>query len=253
MPYARNGDVLVHFEDFEGPQAAPVVALVFGIGMPLQEWVDFGYVERLRDSFRVVAIEPRGHGRSSCPREPDAYELGHMASDIRTVLDGLEIPRVIVWGYSLGAKIALAFASSAPDRIEGMVLGGFEPHSEVDPSNDVVAATLARGGAAWRDLWQQMFDVPPATADRLARADTRALRALRQAEGGWETLADAPRRITAPCLLYAGEHCFFRDAVRDMAGRFADARLVERNGANHFELMPDSGWICAHVRALFSA
>lgn len=249
MPHARNGDTRVRFEELGGPRDAPALALVFGFGMTLHEWAEFGYVARLQDRFRLVAIEPRGHGGSSSPRAPEAYRLDDLASDVLAVLDHLELSRALVWGYSLGAKIALALAAARPERVSGLVLGGLELRAAGEPRGDLVTDTLARGGDAWRALWQQMFAVPPATAERLARVDAPALIALRRAEFAWDSLADAARRVAAPCLLYAGEACFFRDATRDAARLFARSRYVERAGANHFAVMLEAAWICREVAA----
>lgn len=252
--YIDHGEVSIHYEEFGGGQGQdqPVLVLVFGFSMSNQDWVDFGYVDKLRSQFRVIAVEPRGYGSSTCPPEAQAYQLEHMAADVRAVLDCLDIPQAIVWGYSLGAKIVLAMAKSSPERIQGMILGGFEFHSEVDLSNDVVTETLGHGGQAWRDLWKQLFEVPEPMADRLAQADVRALLSLREAEKHWPSLEDAPAEINVPVLLYAGEHCFCRDEMKGMTRLFTGSSYMEKIGANHFQIMPLADWICDPVIKRFA-
>lgn len=251
MPHARNDLVFVSFDDYGSPEK-PALVLIFGFGMSMLDWFDFGYVERLRDHFRVVTVEPRGHGASTAPTDPSAYALSAMSSDIRAVLNHLHLDRAVLWGYSLGAKMALAFAGSDPERVAGLVLGGFEPHSEVDLSGDLVADRLSEGGEAWRALWQQMVDLPTATGERLIRSNTRGLLALRQAEADWPGLAAVPAKLSVPCLLYAGENCFFRAATSALKSLFSDGRYFERQGRNHFDLMLDPAWICDQVIASFS-
>ncbi|MGG4095266.1 alpha/beta fold hydrolase [Paenibacillus lautus] len=241
--YIKNGEITIHYETFGYHQGGPTLVLVFGFSMSIQDWVDFGYVDKLEKHFKLVAIEPRGHGRSSCPIDPSAYQLDFLVSDVRTVIEHLNLPKAVIWGYSLGAKIALALSESFSDKISGLVLGGCELHSFVDLSNDIVTDTLMLGGIAWRDLWQQLFEVPKNMAERLTQVNTNALLSLRKVEKDWPSLAGIPQKITSPVLLYAGELCFSRDDMRTMSRLFVNSELMEMKGANHFELMPAVDWI----------
>lgn len=252
MSYASNDRIRVSYDDV-GDREKPALVLTFGFGMSSRDWFELGYVARLLPFFRLIAIEPRGHGDSTAPIQEQQYALPMMVSDIRAVLDHLSIPRAIMWGYSLGAKITLAFAGAHSDRVSGLVLGGLELHSSVDLTDDVVTSTLRRGGRAWRALWQRMVELPTGMSARLSRVDVAALIALRRAEAHWPSLADVPSTIAVPCLLYAGEHCFFRSATAAMEHSFPHARYIERQGRNHFAVMLDADWICDEVIASFAA
>ncbi|MXR35411.1 alpha/beta fold hydrolase [Craterilacuibacter sinensis] len=251
MPYVHHDTLAIHYQVWGQPER-PALALVFGFGMSARDWLDFGYIAALQTHFYLIAIEVRGHGDSSAPHHPGDYALPAMASDIAAVLDQLTIARATLWGYSLGAKMVLAYAAAQPDRVAALVLGGCEMHAKVDLDNDVVSQALAQGGQAWCSLWQQMFDVPTPLAARLQQADTASLLALRQAEARWPDLSDAPARLAMPCLLYAGEHCFYRAATAAMAEAFPNSRYLQRSGRTHFDLMPDSAWICHEVIASFA-
>lgn len=246
MPYINNNNIAVRYE-LAGDETNPPLVLIFGISMSCQDWFELGYVSELASSFRIVCVDPRGHGASTRPIEFDDYALEEMASDIEAVIDGLGLKNPILWGYSLGAKIALAVADRSPSAYRGLILGGFEPHSVVDLDNDLVAATFAQGPEAWLSLWRQMFDVPRGMAERLAKCDTKALHALRLAEATWPSLAQTPDNIEIPVLLYAGEHCFFQRTTAGMVGQFRDVRYIEHPGRNHFDLMTESSWISREV------
>jgi pimeloyl-ACP methyl ester carboxylesterase len=231
----------------------PPLLLVFGFGMSQEDWAALGYVGLLARHFQVIAVSPRGHGRSSKPRAAADYALAAIAADLLAVLDVLAVPRALVWGYSLGAKFALALAAQAPERVAGLVLGGFEPASEVNLEDDLVTDTLRRGGAAWRALWGRLAAFPAAMSARLEACDAAALLALREAEAGWGSLETVIDALRVPCLLYAAEHCFARQAVLAASRRIAGARYLERAGADHFSLIPDAGWIVAEVVATFGS
>jgi pimeloyl-ACP methyl ester carboxylesterase len=251
MSNVLNGLFSIHYQEFGAPHK-PVLVLIFGISMTMDDWLDFSYIEYLQQHFRLIVIEPRGHGQSATPHLAKDYVLSAMAADISTVLNQLQIQKALVWGYSLGAKIALAWAGSAPERVYGLILGGFELHSIVDLSDDLVSSTLERGGNAWLALWQQMFTVPNGLGERLKQANTLALMALRQAEAAWPNLAEHAAKLSTPCIIYAGEYCFYRHACAEMKILFPNAIYLERAGKNHFDLMPDAKWICDEVIARFA-
>jgi pimeloyl-ACP methyl ester carboxylesterase len=252
MPHINNNNIAVRYE-VAGDETKPVLVLIFGISMSCEDWFELGYIAELASSFRIVCVDPRGHGDSTRPLNSGDYALEKMASDIEAVIDGLELQNPILWGYSLGAKIALAAAGKNPSGYRGLILGGFELHSVVDVDDDLVAETFAQGPQAWLSLWRQMFDVPRGMAERLAVSDTKALHALRRAEARWPSLAGTPDKIEVPVLLYAGEHCFFRDATARMANQFPDVRYIEHPGRNHFDLMTESSWITREAINNFTA
>lgn len=70
--------------------------------------------------FRVTLYDQRGHGSSSLP--PSGYTTGHLADDLRQLLDALEIPRAHLVGHSLGGAVALHLAAEHPDRVASLVI-----------------------------------------------------------------------------------------------------------------------------------
>lgn len=122
MPYVKNDDVLVRYETFGDETNLPLV-LIFGISMTCEDWLELGYISGLAKEFHVVCVEPRGHGLSTCPTNSSSYALPKMASDIETVINTLDLVNPLVWGYSLGAKIALAAAVQNPEAYRGLIWG----------------------------------------------------------------------------------------------------------------------------------
>ena len=48
--------------------------LVAGTFLAARDWRDLGYVEALARRWRVINVDPLGHGDSDAPHDPDAYE-----------------------------------------------------------------------------------------------------------------------------------------------------------------------------------
>ena len=71
-------------------------------------------------SFRVVAFDNRGAGRTEKPDVP--YTIGLMAQDAVALMDVLSLERANVLGISMGGRIALELALSCPGRVGRLVL-----------------------------------------------------------------------------------------------------------------------------------
>jgi pimeloyl-ACP methyl ester carboxylesterase len=103
----------------QGPAAGPAVIMLHGYS---DSSFSFSRVLPLLPStVRAVALDQRGHGRSSRGAE---YSLESMARDVIAVMDALEIPTATVVGHSMGSFVARCAAALAPTRVRRLVLLG---------------------------------------------------------------------------------------------------------------------------------
>lgn len=77
-------------------------------------------LEHFSDSFHVVAIDRRGHGRSDQPI--DGYSTDRHARDLLSVLDNEAIASAVLVGHAGGCPSVLEFAARHPQRCRGLVL-----------------------------------------------------------------------------------------------------------------------------------
>jgi pimeloyl-ACP methyl ester carboxylesterase len=92
-------------------------------------WVNTLWVKTLTDAgYRVVALDNRGHGRSTKFYDPADYDTGRMAEDARGLLDHLGVARAHVMGYSMGARITAYLTLLHPDRVRSALFGGLGIH-----------------------------------------------------------------------------------------------------------------------------
>jgi 2-succinyl-6-hydroxy-2,4-cyclohexadiene-1-carboxylate synthase len=87
-------------------------------------------VPYLRDDYRPLAIDLRGHAKSGRPQT--GYHIDEMARDVAAVMAHLEIERAHIVGSSLGAEVGLSLAASDPERAISLVCDG-ALHSEYGP------------------------------------------------------------------------------------------------------------------------
>lgn len=71
------------------------------------------------NDFRVVTLDLPGHGDSGMNRKPWTV-LGY-ARDVKTVVEALDLERVILIGHSMGGPVSLEAARLMPDRVIGIV------------------------------------------------------------------------------------------------------------------------------------
>jgi pimeloyl-ACP methyl ester carboxylesterase len=71
---------------------------------------------------RVITVDLLGHGQSDRPRDMWRYSMSIFGEQIVGLMDHLGLEQAVVMGTSLGANTALEIASSAPERLRGMVI-----------------------------------------------------------------------------------------------------------------------------------
>jgi len=137
MPITAANDIEICYESF-GPDDAPPVLLVMGLGAQMTAWSP-GFVSELLDrGFRVIRYDNRDVGLStkSTGDIPDVmalyasyavgnpieapYSLSLLAADGIGLLDALDIPAAHVVGASMGGMIVQMMAIEHPDRVISM-------------------------------------------------------------------------------------------------------------------------------------
>src|SRR5687767_4605080 len=228
----------------DGPAHAPVVVLAHSLGVTHRLW-DATAAE-LRDRFRVLRYDVRGHGASAVPAGP--YTVEQMAGDVRELLDRLGIETAHVVGMSMGGLIAMAFALAAPARTRSLVLcdttacygPGVTPmwddRIRVAETEGMTDELVERTMAIWftAGFRERHADIVDSVRAMLKATDPRGYAASIRAIG-WVDLRDRIRAIVAPTLVVVGE----KDPgtpvtmARDIHERIAGSRLVVLQGAMH--------------------
>ncbi|MFI2207536.1 alpha/beta fold hydrolase [Streptomyces sp. NPDC020192] len=111
----RVGDVELH--TVQGGAGRPV--LLVG-GWP-QNWYVWRFVmPRLAEHFRVIAVDPRGVGRSDKPH--GGYDTGTVAAELVALVRTLGHERFSLVGHDVGMWIGYALAADHGDAVERLAL-----------------------------------------------------------------------------------------------------------------------------------
>ncbi len=107
----------IRFSD-EGPNNAPVVMMSHSLSAELGMWDP--QIDALKDDYRIIRFDTRGHGGSSAPVGP--YTLEMLADDAIGLMDALELMSVHWVGLSMGGMIGQTVALKAPERLKSLTL-----------------------------------------------------------------------------------------------------------------------------------
>ena len=109
---------------FDGPEGAPVLAFVHGLGSSLHQFA--AQAERFGDRYRVLLLSLRGHGGSSnpTPATTDAYTPATLARDVAALLDQLGVASLHYAGNSLGGLIGYELLRGQPSRLRSLTTFG---------------------------------------------------------------------------------------------------------------------------------
>ncbi len=110
-------DIQLNF--IEQGQGQPMV-LLHGNGENSSYFVH--QIAHFSKSYRIIAIDTRGHGQS--PRGERPFAIKQFAEDLKDFLDARNITKAVILGFSDGGNIALEFALKYPERVEKLILNG---------------------------------------------------------------------------------------------------------------------------------
>jgi 2-succinyl-6-hydroxy-2,4-cyclohexadiene-1-carboxylate synthase len=206
------------------------------------------------EDYETLAVDLPGHGRSVGEAGAVGRDFDGCLDDLAATLASAGHARAHWLGYSMGARLALAFAVRHPERVASLVLVGGRAGIE-DPDErearrradeDLAARIEARGVDAFVDEWlaqpllasQRRLGPDFVAAERRARVgnDARELAAsLRSLGPGVQPpLFDFLPALQVPVLLVAGAlDGRFVDLARDLARRLPQAEVCRVADAGH--------------------
>lgn len=229
--------------DYGGPENGEQVILLHGLLGSSRNWQSLARL--LAERYHVTALDLRNHGSS--PHSP-IMDYAHMAADVSECLQGR---RAHVIGHSMGGKVAMRLACTAPDSVKSLTVIDIAPRAYP---------------ARWQAEFAAMQRLPVerlrsrAEAEELLESDISdwAFRKflvtnLERAEGGgfrwlinldtlvrslpalFQQMPETGMRYTGPTLFATGSRSRFVDDSDHPHIRsfFSDCRIEEIQDAGH--------------------
>ncbi len=231
--YAAVNDIAMYYE-IHG-EGEPVL-LMHSIAASIEQLADV--IPQLAQDHQVIAVDFRGHGRTTDAGQPLSYEL--MASNMVALLDQLGIDAVDIVGNKDGGIIGLVMATEYPERVKSLVAAsanwspaGFQPWFV-----DYVKGMTLDGWDAMAGEMYRTVAPDPSIMPVMLEKDRFLL--LTRPDFSLEKLST----ITVPVLVLAGadEDVLEIAHVEEMAAAIPNATLVLLSEAGHNALteQPDA-------------
>lgn len=241
----------------EGPEDAAVLVMANSLGTTPRMWED--QAPALRERFRLLRYDHRGHGGSPVP--PGPYSIEDLGRDVLALLDRLGIERFSFCGLSVGGLVGMWLASEAPERVERLVLcctaARFAPPEQWDERAKTVRA---QGVVAIADAVLERWFTQPFRESRpgtVAWAGGMLRNTPAEGYAGCcEAIRDADMRerlgaISAPTLVIAGaeDPAAPVDQAESIRDSIPDARLAVIEGAAHIANVEQPGPVTREILA----
>lgn len=258
MPFIYANGICLRYR-LEGKPGAPVLVLSNSLGTNLSMWEP--QVSALRDEFRILRYDTRGHGLSAAA--PGPYTQEQLGKDILALMDAIEIPQARFCGLSMGGQVGIWLGANAPYRFTRLVLADTAAHiGNPEIWNARIAAIRAGGmpavvsGTIDRWFTQKFIAQSPDVIASVRRMilDTPPQGYIACCEAIRETdLTDQASRITAPTLVISGTHDPATSPAqgRLLASMIRGARYLEFD-ASHLSSIEAAPQFTAAVREFCS-
>lgn len=122
----KNGFNIAYVDEGKG---AETIIFIHGLGSYLPAWKK--NIEELKASYRCIAIDLPGYGKSS--KEPHSGLMSLYAGVVNELVAELNLGKVYLAGHSMGGQISITTSLLYPDIVKGLVLAapaGFERFTE---------------------------------------------------------------------------------------------------------------------------
>lgn len=120
MAHLQRQDYHLHYETMGLDRDTTALILLNGTLQTTIYWR--AIAKELGEHFHVVTYDAQSQGKSGLGSRPLSLSLH--GEDLMALIDHLGIGRAYLVGLSHGARLALHFAASAPDRVHGLLLSG---------------------------------------------------------------------------------------------------------------------------------
>ena len=116
MKIKANG-IRINYQ-IDGPERAPWLIFSNSLATSLAMWDE--QAAALKDRFRVLRYDQRGHGGTEAPAGRYAFDT--LVDDALALMDAVGIPKATFAGLSMGGATALGLAERHPDRFERIIV-----------------------------------------------------------------------------------------------------------------------------------
>jgi pimeloyl-ACP methyl ester carboxylesterase len=237
--------------------SGPAVVMIHGNAGSIEDF-ELGVIQALALSYRVIAVDRPGHGKSDRPNET-TVNVEYQARLLHQVLLSLGVTQPVLVGHSWGAALALSYGLQYPTEVSALILVAPAAYPDTGESRFLqamnkppimgeVTLLLARsilGRHILKDALRRAFSPQP-LPDRYFRLvasswlGRKQLKAYLNDESSFNAslkkLSSRYSEIIVPVVILTGDHDQIVSATANayrLKDSIANSQLVELNDTGH--------------------
>ncbi|MFD1030319.1 2-succinyl-6-hydroxy-2,4-cyclohexadiene-1-carboxylate synthase [Metaplanococcus flavidus] len=174
--------------------------------------------------YKIVLIDLLGHGLTDSPKDQERYAVELQLRDLEMLFERMGLQNFSLAGYSMGGRVALAYACAFPDKLSALVLESASPGLETEPQQndrkksdgELAKDIVSEGIAAFVDRWEEVplfktQETLPTSVKMAVREERLAQNPIGLANsligmgtGAQDSYWQAIRQLDLPVLLLTG-------------------------------------------------
>ncbi len=259
MKIKANG-ITINYR-IDGPDGAPWLVFSNSLATSLAMWDE--QADALKDKFRVLRYDQRGHGMTDVT--PGRYAYDTLLADALGLLDALGIRKAHFAGLSMGGATALGLAEHHPDRFDRIIVCDSPCQSTPQSSQqweERIAIAQQKGMEALVEPTIARWIPADIVTENPPHVDkVRAMIRATPVDGfigcaaalAAHDYATAVASVKCPVLFLVGEKDAPAPAMRKLNEKLPGSRYVELPGAGHISNMDRPAEFTRAVREFLGA
>lgn len=233
----------LNFLDLGDSDKLPII-LIHGMALDQTMWTP--QIPVLKEYYRVVTYDIRGHGLSNVGDGQYTYKM--FACDLISLMDYLDIDQVVLCGLSMGGAIALRAYDMYPNRIKALILSGTRSEADSNQTKywreNSIESIKKDGLESFADEFVETifasssFKRHPEAVElirnTISSSSPEAICGVLLAQAARTDLKHVLRKITVPTLIMVGNH-------DDFTPRSSSQMMHDEITNSEFIIIPKAG------------
>lgn len=119
MAWFQSGNARIYYEDVG--KGEPIISN-HGLSEDVGYWSETGVTAKLAESYRVISMDMRGHGRTVVEGEPYGYDADTMAADFDALAGHLGLDKFHMLTHATGGMVGVRYAMTRSERLLSLML-----------------------------------------------------------------------------------------------------------------------------------
>ncbi len=234
------------------PDATESIVFLHGFTGSWRSWESV--IKLLPIDINYISIDLMGHGSTEVSSNPERYQMKEQILDLEEFFSEVQLARFSLVGYSMGGRIALAYALGHPQQVKNLVLESASPGLKSieeqqlrRQADDHLADRIEQDGLeSFMDFWENisLFESQKSLSnvkqqeirsERLAQSAVGLANSLRgmgtgQQRSYWSKLGE----LEIPVYLVTGEYdSKFTEIADEMVKKLKDGSHLQVSSVGH--------------------